>query len=583
MLPRIHRVGWRQPDGLPREDRLRVERVLAGARVFLAVLAALIVFLDRGDPSLFETSAYTVLAVYAIVAALVLATLKWRPMRVLAWRTAIHAVDVAAAALMTVLTRGPGSPFFVFFIFVLLAAAMRWGPAPTVATGAAATTLFLIEGVAASRVSQGELEVTRFFMRAAYLLTATLVVAQLASTFATFRSESALLSSLLARVNRGDGFTGTLRDVLDECLRHTGASHAWLVLKDEDSGRTYGWRLKATSTSDPLVSSELSTADEALIAAVVPQGASVWSAAAPRAETIRLRTIGENDTFSAMNVPAEAQQRLLAAESAVAYTAVRLQVASWDASVFLFDAMSADESSLRFLQRLAEQVAPSLHSRYLMARERAHISEVERARLARELHDGLVQSLIGLEMQLDALRRAAVSPVSDELQTIQARLHDSILDTRDLMAHLKTPQIAGSGLLDELLVLVERFRHDTGIEARLICNVDQIDLPERTAQEVARIVQEALVNVRKHAGARHVVVRLGRDDERWSLSIDDDGRGFAFAGRFSQADLDRQRRGPVVIKERVRAINGELSVESEPGQGARLSIVWPIVRRSRPA
>ena len=89
--------------------------------------------------------------------------------------------------------------------------------------------------------------------------------------------------------------------------------------------------------------------------------------------------------------------------------------------------------------------------------------------------------------------------------------------------------------------------------------------------------------MRKHAAARHVVVRLGRDEQRWLLSIDDDGRGFAFSGRLSQDDLDRQRRGPVVIKERVRAIGGELSVESEPGQGSRLTIVWPSGRDSRSA
>ena len=136
-------------------------------------------------------------------------------------------------------------------------------------------------------------------------------------------------------------------------------------------------------------------------------------------------------------------------------------------------------------------------------------------------------------------------------------------------------------MIDELLAIVERFRHDTGIDAQMTCSVDEIDCQPRTAQEIARIVQEALVNVRKHAAARHVVVRLGRDHARWQLSIDDDGRGFAFSGRLSQDELDRQRRGPVVIKERVRAIGGELSIESEPERGSRLSIVWPIGKRSR--
>src|SRR5687767_14161289 len=119
MPPRLDRAGWRQPEGvLPREDRLRVERILAGARVFLAATAAGVVYLDPNDPTLFADSALSVLVVYTIVGVAVLAALKWCPADVVGWRMALHAVDLSAAALITSLTAGPGSPFFVFFIFI---------------------------------------------------------------------------------------------------------------------------------------------------------------------------------------------------------------------------------------------------------------------------------------------------------------------------------------------------------------------------------------------------------------------------------------------------------------------------------
>jgi len=83
------------------------------------------------------------------------------------------------------------------------------------------------------------------------------------------------------------------------------------------------------------------------------------------------------------------------------------------------------------------------------------------------------------------------------------------------------------------------------------------------------------VNVRKHSGARHVLVRFAAQDGTWRLVIDDDGHGFDFSGRLSQAELDAARKGPLVIKERVRSIGGELAIESHPGQGTRLEITLP--------
>jgi signal transduction histidine kinase len=93
-------------------------------------------------------------------------------------------------------------------------------------------------------------------------------------------------------------------------------------------------------------------------------------------------------------------------------------------------------------------------------------------------------------------------------------------------------------------------------------------------------VQESLVNVRKHSGARQALVRLSSNTDRWNLVIEDDGNGFPFAGRLSHLELDTLGRGPQVIKERVRVIKGELTIESVPGQGSRLEINIPHKREA---
>jgi two-component system nitrate/nitrite sensor histidine kinase NarX len=126
----------------------------------------------------------------------------------------------------------------------------------------------------------------------------------------------------------------------------------------------------------------------------------------------------------------------------------------------------------------------------------------------------------------------------------------------------------------------ERFQRETGISARFVSEVDDVEMPQRVCRELARIVQEALVNVRKHSGARHVLVRLIADTDFWLLSIEDDGKGFPFSGRLSQDELDQTGKGPMVIRERVRLIEGELTIESNPGRGSKLEVKVPKHRES---
>ena len=116
---------------------------------------------------------------------------------------------------------------------------------------------------------------------------------------------------------------------------------------------------------------------------------------------------------------------------------------------------------------------------------------------------------------------------------------------------------------------------DAGISARFVTTFDEVSLPPRTCNELARIVQEGLVNIRKHSGARNVMVRFDAENGFWKLIIDDDGFGFDFTGRLPLSQLDTMRQGPAVIMERVRSIGGDLVLESRPGRGARLEISLP--------
>jgi len=165
--------------------------------------------------------------------------------------------------------------------------------------------------------------------------------------------------------------------------------------------------------------------------------------------------------------------------------------------------------------------------------------------------------------------------VGPELGRIQGLLREEVLKLRELMQQMKSLDVDSRKLLGFFHDTVERFQRETGIAARFVSEVGEVDMPQQTCRELARIVQEGLVNVRKHSQAKHVLVRLGSYDGKWQVVIEDDGRGFPFAGRLSHSELEVGHKGPVVIKERLRLIAGELTIESNPGQGSRLEINIP--------
>jgi two-component system nitrate/nitrite sensor histidine kinase NarX len=180
-------------------------------------------------------------------------------------------------------------------------------------------------------------------------------------------------------------------------------------------------------------------------------------------------------------------------------------------------------------------------------------------------------------MQVDVLRRQAEAgrPIAEDLSRIQSLLREEVLKLRELMQQMKAIDVDSQRLLGVLKDNVERFQRETGISARFMTDLEQLDMPQRICREIVRIVQEGVVNVRKHSGARHAMVRFGCTPDKWNLTMEDDGKGFPFSGRHNMQQMKETGVGPMVIMERVSLIAGELTVESNPGQGTRLEITVP--------
>jgi signal transduction histidine kinase len=199
--------------------------------------------------------------------------------------------------------------------------------------------------------------------------------------------------------------------------------------------------------------------------------------------------------------------------------------------------------------------------------------------VAREIHDGVLQSLISAEMRANILRRrselewAAGKP---DVESLEELLRAEVLELRELMQQMRPLDVRPTQLLDHMAERVDRFRRDSGISARFVTTAaDEVPFSAHVCREVLLILQEALVNVRKHAHAAEATVSFGRCDGGWRLSITDDGAGFGFDGTLAGDALMQSARGPAIIKERVASLGGELLIHSTLNRGSQLLILLP--------
>jgi signal transduction histidine kinase len=577
----------------------RIERWLATARLGLAIAALFAIWMDPTEIGR-SPWAYWLLSFYIIHGVTVMLALRFRQQSTPAFRMVVHGLDVLWPALISAFATGQGNRFFLFFVFVLAAAAYRWGLWETLETAAAAVALLWIESWIAHQafISSANafllrhklpylgldligLDPKHLFMRSVYLFIMGLLLGYMAEQQKKLRAERVVVARILGSTRVEAGLTGTIQQVLDEILSMYTAQRALIASQESNSYRVFLGELHESNGGiSPLAWADAPPSD---YEAYLYQSPADTFYAVRGNGCFHLLALDHNGA-RVRNVSTDFVDRLSEAQKFDSVIGVTFAFGEeWTGRIFLFNSsLTGDrEEELRFLQELIRQVGPAVYNVYLMRRLRLRAGAVERARFARELHDGAVQSLIAVEMQVDVLRRQSATrtvPITEELGRIQGLLREEVLKLRELMQQMKSMEVDSKRLVRFLTDTVERFQRETGIAARFISEANEIDLPPRKCREIARIVQEGLVNIRKHSGATHVLVRLGRRGGQWQLAVEDDGRGFPFSGRFSHAELEADGKGPLVIKERVRLIEGELTIESNPGRGARLEISLPLSR-----
>lgn len=197
--------------------------------------------------------------------------------------------------------------------------------------------------------------------------------------------------------------------------------------------------------------------------------------------------------------------------------------------------------------------------------------EAERQRMARELHDTLAQGLAGLVLQLEALELSLERDNTQQAQEITAqakeRARTTLADARRAIDDLRD---ADTGTPEAINREIERFQKATAIP----CTLDMpsgLNISERDDDHALRCVSEGLANITRHAQATKAWVTLKEENDHLLIQVRDNGRGFDTTG-----DIPAGHYGLLGLRERARLANGQLMVESKPGQGTTVTMSIPL-------
>lgn len=236
-------------------------------------------------------------------------------------------------------------------------------------------------------------------------------------------------------------------------------------------------------------------------------------------------------------------------------------------------ARSLGDDDRALLDALASHLAGAMESLRAGALEREAAVAEERSLLARELHDSIAQGLafqkIQVQLLRDGWRRADRAQAERALAELEAGVKESIADVRELLVHFRTRANA-EDIVPALRTTLSKFEHQSGVGTHLEIEGEGLPLPPDAQVQVLHVVQEALSNVRKHAQAHAVWVRL-RQGPAFEVEVRDDGLGFDAV----HAAPDETHVGLRIMRERAARIGARVELESQPGQGTRVRLALP--------
>jgi len=538
--------------------RVQIERVIAGGRVALAAASLFGVWWDPAEPARAVAMTYALSGVY-LAYALTLLGLVWERPRGTRLPLVTHVGDIVFVAVLQYLTLGPSSPFFLYFVFSIFCAALRWNWKGILLTAGATLASYLLMTAWITRMlDPSQFEGDRFIIRCVYLVVVAAILAYLNHHHQRLRVD-------LERLARWPQLKPlALPEALAEVLSHAAtivdAAHVVVIWETGEEPYTLlaRWPPRGTLISkhppDTLrfcLDDESSDFEESAFVAAGPSSAST------------LLVPNERGSFAAARTSLHPDVRNLLEGDGLASASFRAEHVTGRA--FFTGLASPISEIVPLAVVVAREIGLSLNQLYAAEQLKELAAKEERIRVARDLHDGILQSLTGIRLELRAAAGGLgdAPTVRDRLGAIERALAIEQRELRIFISGLGPDRSsfgdAGS-LARNLEAMRKRIALEWNMPVTIRCTADV--LPAEIENAVPFMVHEAVVNALKHGHPSRVAVTVESNNGTLRIVVADDGRGFQFRGRQDQQSLTQHQWGPKSLLDRVAALGGEVHIES---------------------
>ena len=528
-------------------------RVISAARIAFASLFLFAVWIDPTQPAQAAEVSYTILGAYVLAAAAI-AIVTWNNWWLDSRLAApAHILDVVIFAALVVATAGYTSPFFVFFVFVLLSSAIRWDWYQTALTAAALIALFLAAGLIVNQSTVGDFELQRFIIRTGHLL----ILSGLIIWFGIHQEQ--LLADSPAQsadLTLDQATESILRGAAESCR----ASRALLTWRDHELGEQFALELNEGAIRSVPVTAQPDFAP-------FPDGTPYLYDVEQGHALAHHPTRGRRQIRTSDEIRAGSAQLPLSAG-----LAIPLVHPTGSGMLILEDVSSLSSDHLPLGEKLGQNVVAEIQ-RHALIRAMEESGE-SRARLAfaRDLHDNVVQFLAGATIRIEAmLRKSRTTGVpQEELTELKRLMLQEQRDLRLFVETLKTGESIDSGTLESALsALCQRLANQWSIECRLKAEMPAMAVPMRIHLDAQQLVREAVANAARHGKASLVTIRATLYERSLKLLVNDNGQGIG----------SRTGDPPWSLSGRVSSAGGKMDIESSD-KGTQISIDLPL-RKAR--
>jgi len=551
----------------------RTEFLIATGRLVMATFSLLAILLDPSEPSSYSSIVYTLLTAY-VGYSLLLVVVVLRMRAPASYLRLTHLVDMILFTLFMFFTEGPTSPFFAYFVFSLVCATVRWGWHGTLWTAGGALFAFVGLGIYAGEIIRDPaFELDRFIIRSVYLAVVAILLGYLGAHEQKLCGDLSKLAdwprSVPAEV------LAFLREMLEKAAGILDAPCLLLAWEEEEEPWLH---LASWSHGEFQYTREAPTVSGGL----VPESLAGTNFFCPDAGSSHPTVVHDSPVgFQSWRGP-PLHPQLQARFKATAVLGLRVHGKNKEGYLFAFNKPRMTSDDLVLGEIVAHEAVTRFDHFSMLKQLQEAAAKEERIRLARDLHDGLLQSLTGAALQLErAHRLIEVDPKTAQqcLLEIQRLITAEQRDLRSSIQELKTTSTSLSGmdsnLTNRLEDLAERIKRQWGLRVEMNLNHLKSRIQGALAHEIYFIVHESLINSARHAKASAVRAEITIEDDSVRIMVADNGQGFPFRGRYDHAALMEMNLGPFTLKERIASLGGSLAIDSS-GSGARMEITVPL-------